>query len=109
MSMKQVNLMHMFIVGPLLTYIGTQEKNTPEYAYHALGGISLLLPFIVRIPPLEISYYSVTNSMHYVWLILFLYISFKGKKLPAGWYKVIALLGISVISIHAYLLYQKLK
>ena len=28
MSMKQVNLMHMFLVGPLLLYIGNKkEKN----------------------------------------------------------------------------------
>ena len=106
MSMKQVNLMHIFLVGPLLTFIGYKNNNTPDYLYYALGSITSLLPFIVRIPK-DLSYRSIVNSIHYLlWLPLFGLISYKGNELPTDIYGIILILGIVTILTHLYLFYK---
>lgn len=107
MSMIQVNLMHILVVGPLLTYIGHQKEKTKDMFFHALGGITSLLPFIVRIPSGS-DYHSVINSAHYLFYIpFFFYVSYKGNKLNQSLFGLLFGLGIIVIIVHLYLLANK--
>ena len=110
MSMKQVNLMHMFLVGPLLLYIGNKKEKTENWAFYSLATLTFMLPFIVRLPIYDsINYRSIVNSTHYViWIPLFLYISYKKKDLEPYWWQIISLLGVSVFTIHLFLLLQKI-
>lgn len=107
--MKQVNLMHIFIVGPLLMYIGNKKDKTPQIAFNMLLTLILLLPFIVRFPNFnKITYTNIINSSHYlVWIPLFGYIAYKGNKLDNYWWTLLSLLGVTVISIHIFLLLNK--
>lgn len=107
MSMKQVNLMHILVIGPLLTYIGYHKDKTKDMFYHALGGITSLLPFIVRIPTGS-DYHSVINSAHYLFYIpFFFYVSYKGNKLNESLFGLLFGLGIIVIIVHLYLFANK--
>lgn len=108
MSMIQVNLMHILVVGPLLTYIGHYRNKTKDMFFHALGGITSLLPFIVRLPT-GTDYHSVINSAHYLFYIpFFFYVSYKGNKLNQSLFGLLFGLGIIVIIVHLYLLANKL-
>lgn len=107
MSMKQVNLMHMIIIGPLLSYIGYNNSNTEDKYFHALTGITSMIPFIVRLPKGD-NYHSLINLSHYlIYIPFFFYVSFKGQKLNKNIFKLLFVLGIIVIIIHSYLLYKK--
>ena len=43
-----------------------------------------------------------------LWLPLFGYISYKGQKLTENWWKIIIMLGLTIIVIHLYLYLNKL-
>lgn len=112
MSMLQVNLQHVFLVGPLLFYIGKMKNDAPKWSYISLATLTLMIPFIVTYNYDTISYRSLINATHYlVWLPLFLLISYYGyyKKLPPWTFPLIQILGISAIAIHSYLWLEKMK
>lgn len=109
MSLAQVNLMHVTLIGPLLYGIGYYGNETPDILYNALGTLTLTIPFVVRIPKLDLTYRSLINLLHYlVWIILFGYVSYKKNLTPPGIYELLKLLGITVIAIHSYLFIQKM-
>ena len=109
MSMIQVNLMHIFVIGPLLTYIGYKKENTEEIYFNALGAITLLLPFIVRLP-FKKDYHSIINSLHYFpYILFFLYIAYQKCNIPYKWiYSFLLVTGIIVISVHFGILIYKI-
>ena len=110
MSMMQVNLMHIFLVGPLLWSIGEDAPKTANWKYNALGVTTLMIPFIVRIPGLELTNLNVINLFHYlIFFSLFLYISYRKNKTNITVLKLLKLLGIIVILIHSYLLIQRMR
>jgi hypothetical protein len=105
--MKQVNLMHVTLIGGLFVYIGDQKQNTPLWAYAALGTLALMIPFIVRIPK-DGSYRSLVNAAHYLFqLPILLYIAQKKNKSPPGVYPIMKALGIIMVVLHLYILYRK--
>ena len=109
MSMKQVNLMHIFLIGPLLTYIGYKKEETELVIYNMLLMATLFLPFIVRFPKLIFDFRNIINSLHYlIYIPFFAYISLKKNNLNKNIYKLLILMGLSVIIIHIYLLLEKL-
>ena len=107
MSMVQVNLMHILLVGPLLLYIGQNKQNTNKIAYYYLGAISLMIPFVIRFPSIKLSY---TNIVHLLHLILFLpvfwWISYKQDNISSNIYDLLIVLGISAIAAHSYYYYK---
>jgi hypothetical protein len=112
MSMAQVNLQHVFLIGPLLFYMGAQKENTPQWAFVALAAFTAMIPFIVTYNYSSLSYRSITNAVHYlVWIPLFMYIAWRGfNNLLAPWaYPMLQLLGLSAITIHLFLWAQKMN
>lgn len=108
--MKQVNLMHMMLIGPSLYYVGHKEKENKDINYYLLAGLVLLIPFIVRLPKYKIDFRNIVNSVHYLmWIPLFGYIVYKKNNSPLMMYKILRLLGVAVIAIHAYLFSEKQK
>ena len=109
MSLAQVNLMHVVVIGPLLYAIGHYEDKTPNFLYTALGLLAITIPFVVRIPKAELTYRSIINAVHYVfWIALFGYVAYMGNTTPNYLYMILKLLGITVIAIHLYLFSQKM-
>ena len=107
MSMSQVNMWHVAMIGPILYHIGNNEKETKSYVYTALATLALSIIFVVR-RPTKLSYRGIINAMHYIiYIPLFLYISYKNKELPIWAFRLIKYLGIAVTAIHFYLLYKK--
>ena len=111
MSLKQVNLMHVLLAGPLLFYIGSKKDKTPICFYSVLGILTLMIPFIVRFNISKpITYRIIINLMHYiVWMPLLGYIVYKKNNLQHYLWPFITLLGITVISIHIYLFAEKMN
>ena len=110
MSMMQVNLMHIFLVGPLLWTVGDDAPNTANWKYNALGAATLMIPFIVRLPGLAMTKLNVINWFHYlIFFSLFLYVSYYKNKTNIYILRLVKLLGIAVVLIHSYLLMQRLR
>ena len=94
MSMKQVNLMHILLLGPSLIYIGTLNNDNLsnlnnyfiDYIFNSLIGYSLMIPFIVRNKFIktnikDFNYRNWINLSHYIlfmWIFLYIGIDFKG-------------------------------
>lgn len=111
MSLAQVNLQHVFLLGPLLFYIGNKGETAPQWTYVALATLTAMIPFIVTYKYTSMSYRSITNAIHYlVWIPLFAYIAWQGlnKKLPLWSFPMLQLLGLSTITIHLFLWAQKM-
>ena len=49
MSAIQVNLFHIFLLSPILVYIGYNKDNSDEKIKWMFVGITLMMPFIVRV------------------------------------------------------------
>ena len=112
MSGIQVNLLHILAIGPLLIYIGSQEKKTDKIAYTALGILALMIPFIVNFPSSKFGEYNLILLTHWLLFdIFFLYIAYSGlfMNIPNFLYKLVLIFGLSVISIHLYYLYKKIR
>jgi hypothetical protein len=113
MSLSQVNLMHIAVIGPLLYVIGDQAEkkgNVDKWLFHALATLTILIIFIVRPPfPFEFNYRNLVNISHYTLILaLFGWISYRQNAIDIEILKSMKLLGIVVIAIHLYLLISKL-
>lgn len=109
MSYIQVNLLHIFAIGPLLIYIGSHEKKTNKLAYTVLGVLALMIPFIVNFPSFNLKSYNLILLIHWlVFVIFFLYIALSQNNTPDSLYPFILILGICVVAIHLYYLYIKI-
>lgn len=118
MSMSQVNLMHILLIGPSITYIGKLTDNdlsnldnkNIDLVFNIVTAYSLLIPFIVRNQFIknsmsEWSTRNWINFIHYIVFIgLFYYIGTKGRSISLNWRYFALLLGISIINIHIYYL-----
>lgn len=109
MSLAQVNLMHVVVIGPVLYSIGYYAKKTPDILYNTLGVLTLMIPFIVRLPGFDLSYRNIINATHYfIWIALFGYVAYMKNDTPLGILKSLEILGIVVIFVHGYLLFKKM-
>ena len=115
--MKQVNLMHMLLLGPTMIYAGVltekqlkQKDISIDLLFGAIVVYALFIPFIVRNKFLkkkmkEWSQRNWTNFFHYVlFFVLFLYIGLSGRNITRFWQVIAICIGISQIGIHSYLL-----
>jgi hypothetical protein len=110
MTYQKINLMHVMLVGPLLTYIGFEGKKTKQIFYGALLGLTLMISFMVRTPGFKLNYRNSISWVHWIiWSSLFIYISFKQSELPDYMFEIIKYLGIITIIVHLYILYQYYK
>lgn len=115
MSYFQVNLLHIFIIGPLLYLIGNNENNNPIKNYYFLQITTAFLLFIVSHPWLKLYNNQITlrnliNASHFIlYFPLLLYISINQNNSNKLVFPLIKYLGISVIAIHLYLAIKKLN
>jgi len=106
--MLQVNLMHVFLVGPILFGIGYKERGEYMELYNYLAMLSAMMIFIVRIPK-NFNSRDYLRLFHIVGLtLLFGWIAYKKDTSPEFVYHIIKLLGIAVITIHLYLAITKI-
>ena len=110
MTYQKINLFHVMVVGPLLTYIGFKGKETPPLIFGTLLGLTLIIEFMVRTPGFKLNYRNSISWVHWlVWSSLFVWISYKQSELPDYMFEIIKYLGISTVLIHLYILYQYYK
>ena len=121
MSMKQVNMMHILLLGPSLIYIGNLNNNNLsnlnnyfiDYIFNSLIGYSLMIPFIVRNKFIKkniknFNYRNWINLSHYIlFMWIFLYIGIQGRNISNLLRKISLIIGISMISIHIYYLFHE--
>lgn len=112
MSMLQVNLMHVFLVGPVLFGIGYKNPGENMELYNYLTMLTLTMLFIVRIPFYNLikwEYYDYLKASHLLLFTSFFgWVAYKKDTAPEFVYHILKLLGIAVISTHLYLAATKL-
>jgi len=110
--MLQVNLMHVFLVGPVLFGIGYKNPGENMELYNYLTMLTLTMLFIVRIPFYNLTkweYYDYLKASHLLLFTSFFgWIAYKKDTAPEFVYHILKLLGIAVISTHLYLAGTKL-
>ena len=118
MSMKQVNLLHMLLLGPTMIYVGSlttsqlsNKKNISiDLVFGAVAVYALFIPFIVRNKFLKTKIEdwkqrNWINFFHYALFFgIFLYIGLAGRNISKFWQIIAIAIGISQIGIHSYLL-----
>jgi hypothetical protein len=107
MSYHKINMLHILLIGPVISYIGFRDKKTDKIAYGVLLGLALCIPFIVRTPGFKANYRNGINWIHYlVWPTLFLYVVYKQSELQPYWFEIMKYFGIFVSVLHAYFIYK---
>ena len=102
LNMKIINLIHVFITGIVLVYIGYKKQNTPKWAYNLLYVLSALIILLVSIPSISLNYWSMVKIIHYLIILpLFVYVAYY-KNLSNEGYNGLMGLGLVVIFYHAY-------
>ena len=106
LDMKIVNLIHVFVIGMLLCYIG-YFKNPSKAAFYLLAISALCIPILV---PFDIDltssvYWNSIKAMHYFILLpILLYIAYNGiyHELSKNTNNVLLFTGLVVVSYHLY-------
>jgi hypothetical protein len=103
----KINLLHIFLIGPLISYIGFRGAKTDKIAYGVLLGLAFIIPFIVKTPEFIVDYRNIIRWIHYcLWPILFVYIGYKQMDLHPVEFEILKYFGILICIIHMYLLYK---
>ena len=79
LNMKTINLIHIFITGLLLVYIGYKKKDTSKFAYYLLGLMTIFIVLLVPFPSkiLDLSYWTLIHWTHYLIILpAFAYITY---------------------------------
>lgn len=106
LDIKIINLVHVFVVGAILMYIGMNGNNTPKETYYVLFSLVLLIFFIVPPPKMRgFSYWNIIHLTHYLIIVPgLLYIAYFGlhKKLTSNVYTILTYLGGGICLYHGY-------
>ena len=108
LNMKTINLIHVFITGLLLVYIGYKKKDTEKLAYYLLGLMTILIVLLVPFPSsiLNLSYWNMIHWTHYLIILpAFAYITYLGlnnKYMSNELYDALLGTGLVVIVYHLY-------
>ena len=110
--MIAVNLMHIFLIGPIMIYINFNRES--DLFKKMLVGITLMIPFIVNVPNIKKLYitYQFINFIQWTAILAyFLYVSYLfafNKNTPDYVYISLAIVGGIMIVVHLYKLIPKL-
>ena len=108
-KMKHINLIHVFIIGLLLTLVGVLKQKTPNYLWNSFYILVLLIPIMVGFPKLSLSYWSIIQLMHYlIFLPLFIYIGYK-RKFNKNSYSIMVGSGLMIIVYHLYKFFTRIN
>ena len=108
LNIKKINLIHIFITGLLLVYIGYKKNNTEKIAYYLLGLMTIAIVLLVPTPKsiLNISYWNMIHWTHYLIILpLFSYVTYLGlnkKSMTNELYDGLLGTGLVVIIYHSY-------
>lgn len=108
MNHYKINILHIFLIGPLISYIGYKGIKTDKMAYGVLLGLAFVIPFIINTPMFIADYKNIISWIHYlIWTTLFIYIGYKQYDLHLIEFEILKFFGICICLIHIYLLYKK--
>ena len=110
--MLQEILMNIFVIGPLLFGIGYKNPNESMYLYNYLTFLTILMPFLIKIPFYDIEKWDVIeykNVFKLLVLFPFLgYISFKKDRTPQIYFHLIKIFALIIIIFNCYLIIEKI-
>ena len=109
LPINYVNLFHIFIIAPLLFYIGYNKNNTKPIFFISLSVLSLIIiPLFVPFPDnLTFNYWNIIKVFHwFVLLPLFLYIGYS-QKLSDDAHDLIIVSSIFITIYHSYKYYTR--
>ena len=107
LPMYIINILHVFLQGLLLAYIGFMKEKTPKIIYIILALLALSIVISIDLPKLDfnLTYWNMVYLSHYI-LILpsLLYVSYIGyySNFSSSSYDLIMWIGIFVMLYHGY-------
>ena len=111
---KQINLMHIFLIGPTLYQIGNKGLKNEDASnyYKFLGCLIVIMPFIISLSiKNKLNYRNIIIMLHFLIILPFLtYVYYKGENMEhkKTLFRIIKYLGIIIMLVHIYLLYEKI-
>ena len=110
--MKYVNMLHIFVIGALLVYIGYFKAKSPRPIYYVLGLLGLAIILFVPFPSLDFTNLrNVLYIAHYILFIPgFIALAYFGlqNKLTKETYRALGFVGAFIIIYHLYKLITRL-
>ena len=107
MSMLQVNLMHVFLIGPVIFGIGYKDPKAYMNLYNYLTILISMIIFTVRMPDYNWNVWGYRDYIRIIHLVgfttLFGWIAYNKDNSHPFIYDIIKILGIMIIIIHLYL------
>lgn len=104
---EYINLMHIFIIAPLLYYIGNNKQNSNDKSFNILAILALLvITTQIEFPPkFELKYWNIIHIFH--WFVVFPFMLYIGytKKVPLELYDVLKYTSIGIALYHSYRFY----
>jgi len=106
MNNNNINLFNIICVGPLLIYIGINQRTTHEYYYNILGLVALTIPYIMSQSNQDDTMY---KSQWLVLFSFFLYVALCKNLTHVFIYNILVYFGLYIIFLHSYYLYYNLS
>ena len=102
-EMKYINLIHVFVTGILLMYLGIKKNQSNKYAFYLLALLAIEIPFLNYFPKnLNLNYWNVIHIFHYfIILPWFLYLAYD-QNISDNYGQVLFFIGLTVSSYHSY-------
>lgn len=102
-----ISLFHIFLVVPLLLFVGFQRASTPLWLYYALMGIATVVflyhgaRFLIRFK--NKSSLAYINAIHIILVApLLFYIGYHGKNTPRFAYELLLMLAFGALGYHIF-------
>lgn len=111
MNSLKLNLIHIYILVPLLIYIYFQKEKTEEKCFGFLAGIIIMIPFLIEWD--LIKKYDFNNTKYilpyFYYIPLFLYISYKGQNTHNYAFKILPAVAIIQVILNIYFILERLN
>ena len=77
-TMKEINLVHVLIIGTTLMYLGKNKNKSNKLAFYLMGLLGLLIPLLVHFPKkIAFNYWTAIQVLHYLFFLpWFLFIAY---------------------------------
>ena len=77
-TMKEINLVHVLIIGTTLMYLGKNKNKSNKLAFYLMGLLGLFIPLLVHFPKkISFNYWTAIQLSHYLFFLpWFLFIAY---------------------------------
>ena len=109
-SLTVVHLLHIFVIGGFLLYVGVQENNTPLWAYYVLLATGVVVFFYHIYLAIKQKKEIPTRLFHILLIApLLVWVGYKKKEATHEEYRFLVMAAFASIGYHAYAIIRYAK